>query len=190
MIYRGLSIDPGMSNGLCEFTWGDDEPFKPVRLLQFSGGAPALAKVVKGMGLGVSTGRGMTPYAVLSSKRLDALVVEKFTPRSARAGAEFALTRDSAEPLRGEGVLIGLGLEEMIQWGEPSQQYFMGGESLPEKKKRAREFLKLHGLYLTGSMVGQQDADDAISAELHAIAWLRRQRHMPTIEALFGRKES
>lgn len=181
MIYRGLAIDPGMSNGLCEFTWGDDEPFKPIRLLQFSGGAPMLAKVLDKLNVCVTGDDEMA----MDSRALHALVVEKFTPRSARAGAEFSLTRASAEPLRGEGVLIGRGLERFIQWGEPSQQYFMGGESLPDKKKRAREFLKLHGLYLTGSMVGQQDADDAISAELHAIAWLRRQRHAPTIEALF-----
>lgn len=182
MIYRGLSIDPGMSNGVCEFEWGDDEPFKPLRLLQFAGGAPMLAKVLDKLNVRVT---GDDDEMAIGPATLHALVVEKFTPRSARAGAEFSLTRDSAEPLRGEGVLIGRDLERFIQWGEPSQQYFMGGESLPEKKKRAREFLKLNGLHLTGSMVGQGDADDAISAELHAIAWLRRQRHMPTLRRFF-----
>ena len=188
MIYRGLSIDPGMSTGMCEFTWGDDEPFKPVSLLQFSGGAGTLAKVVKHLRLSVDRDGTMMMRDEDDdgeSGVLDALVVEKFTPRSARAGAEFSLTRDSAEPLRCEGVLVGLGLEDQIEWGEPSMQYFMGGADLKERKQRARAFLRENGLYTTGSMVGQKDADDAISAELHAIAWLRRKRHMPTLQALF-----
>jgi hypothetical protein len=192
MIYRGLAIDPGMSTGLCEFTWGDDQPFKPTRLLQFSGGAGSLAKVLKHLDLGVDDDGTLMMTAAEDNKLrnterhvLNALVVERFTPRSARAGAEFSLTRDSAEPLRCEGVLVGLGVEDHIEWGEPSMQYFMGGVDLKDRKKRAREFLRENGLYLTGSMMGQKDADDAISAELHAIAWLRRKRHMPTLQALF-----
>jgi TorA maturation chaperone TorD len=85
-------------------------------------------------------------------------------------------------------VLVGLGVEDHIEWGEPSMQYFMGGVDLKDRKKRAREFLRENDLYLTGSMMGQKDADDAISAELHAIAWLRRKRHMPTLQALFRRQ--
>lgn len=188
MIYRGLAIDPGMSTGICEFTWSDDEPFKPTRLLQFDGGAGSLAKVLKHLALSVDKdGTLMMNDAEDDNEPgvLDALVVEKFTPRSARAGAEFSLTRASAEPLRCEGVLVGLGVEEHIEWGEPSMQYFMGGADLKDRKKRAREFLRENGLYATGSMLGQKDADDAISAELHAIAWLRRKRHMPTLQALF-----
>lgn len=181
--YTGLSIDGGMSNGMCIFGWGDDEPFSVQELHQFSGGAPMLARALGHMKVRLGR-RGTMPSPMMRGKHLDALVVEKFTPRS---GAEFALTRASAEPLRCEGVVIGLGLNDFIQWGEPSQQYFMGGETLIEKKRRAREFLKLHGLYTTGQMVGMADADDAISAELHAIAWLRRVRHMPTIEMLFKR---
>jgi hypothetical protein len=57
---------------------------------------------------------------------------------------------------------------------------------LADKKKLSRAFLKDHGLYTTGSQVGMKDADDVISATLHGIAWLRRQRHMPTLRALFG----
>lgn len=161
-----------MSNGICEFTWGDNDPFVPTRVYQFMGGAPMLAKVV--------------PQLIADGGYYSAIVVEKFTPRPASANNGFHLTRASAEPLRCEGVLIGLGLEHLIRWGEPSQQYFMGGETLVQKKKRSREFLKRNGLYITGSTVSEADANDAISAELHAISWLRRERHMPTINALFG----
>lgn len=166
--YRGLAVDPGMSNGLCEFAWADDAPFMAVHNFQFTGGASNLERVVRKLS---------------TDRNYDVLVVEKFTPRQNEG---FSLTRESVEPLRGEGVLIGLGLEHLIQYAEPHQQYFMGGEDLREKKRRSREFLKQHGIYLTGKSVGQPDANDAISAQLHAISWLRRQRHMPTIEALFG----
>ena len=169
--YRGLAIDPGMSNGICEFVWADDAPFMVLRRFQFPGGASALRHAVR---------------ALTQEHTYDVLVVEKFTPRQNEG---FNLTRDAAEPLRGEGVLIGLGLEGLIQWAEPSQQYFMGGDTLKEKKQRSRSFLKRHGLYATGKAFSQKDADDAISAQLHAIAWLRRQRHAPTITALFGEQE-
>ena len=175
--HLGLAIDPGLSTGMCLFSFGDDQSFKQERMWQFNGGAGGLARALDMLAIDAD------PGMYISGEILDVLVVEKFTPRG---GPGFSLTQASAEPLRGEGVLIGRGFEPFISWAEPSQQYFMGGTDLAEKKKRSREFLKLHGLYLTGKTVGQKDADDAISAELHAIAWLRRKRHMPTLLALFG----
>lgn len=160
-----------MSSGVCEFAWADDAPLMVLRRFQFLGGASTLHSVVK---------------ALIKEQEYNVLVVEKFTPRQ---NEDFNLTRDSAEPLRGEGVLIGLGLEGLIQWAEPSQQYFMGGDTLKEKKQRSRWFLKQHDLYITGKAFSQPDADDVISAQLHAIAWLRRERHLPTIAALFGAQE-
>jgi len=184
-----LAIDPGMSTGLCLFSYGDeqDEPFRQERLWQFRGGAASIRKFLTYTDtrpIGGALYMGIPPLGVPGSGtiRLSRLVVEKFTPRPHET---FSLTQDSVEPLRGEGVLIGLGLEEFIDWREPSQQYFMGGATLAEKKKRSREFLKLNGIYATGKTVGQPDADDAISAELHAIAWLRKKRHMPTLVELF-----
>lgn len=177
----GLAIDPGMSTGICLFSWGNGpgQFFRRKESWQFRGGAPKLAQFLDLRGVRV----GPTGRLQYDNRTLDALVVEKFTPRG---GAGFSLTQVSAEPLRGEGVLIGRGFEPFIQWAQPAQQYFMGGVDLADKKKRSREFLKLNDLHITGSMVGQPDADDAISAELHAIAWLRRQRHRPTLEKFFA----
>jgi len=175
----GLSIDPGISNGACLFSWDEDEPFKQEALYQFGGGAQGLADFIESQDIVVNRTagawfNGATP--------LDRIVVEKFTPRN---NSSFALTQDSVEPLRGEGVLIGHGFGPFITWQSPAMQYFMGGIDLKEKKKRSREFLKLHGLYATGKTVGQKNADDAISAELHAIAAMRKMRHMPTLIELF-----
>lgn len=199
MRHYALSVDPGMSNGVCLFSYGDDETeyFRQEALWQFGGGAPALADFlwthlqVRENRKGHLTMAGAwvrEPNPLVPRIHLEALVVEKFTPRG---GAGFSLTQDSAEPLRGEGVIIGQGFLEYVDWAEPSQQYFMGSPTAPlaMKKRLSREFLKRYGLYVTGSMVGQKDADDAISAELHAISWLRRRRHMPTLIELFQPEE-
>lgn len=184
--YLGLSIDPGMSNGLCLFSWGDRYGFRRVWAKQIDGGAEGLAATLEALALrarhDVDEHKG---YAMIGGMRISALVVEKFTPRQ---NDGFALTRDSVEPLRGEGVLLGQGFGPLIKWAEPSQQYFMGDSRLPKdrKKKLAIQFLKEHALHLTGSEVGQKDANDAISATLHGIAYLRRIRHRPTLLELFG----
>lgn len=177
----GLAIDPGMSTGVCLFSWSEDQAFKQERLLQFIGGAGGILAFIRKNDL---YQLGDKVWIEFGSKHveLSALVVEKFTPRG---GSGFALTQASAEPLRGEGVLIGRGLERFIQWQQPAAQYFMGGSDLRERKKRSREFLKLHGIYATGKTVGQLDANDAISAELHAIAFMRKMRHRPTLDELF-----
>lgn len=181
----GLAIDPGLSTGVCLFSWSGDDAeghFKQEALWQFTGGAAGLARFIDQFELRVTDDGELR----MKNQRLTRLVVEKFTPR---ANEGFSLTLKSVEPLRGEGVLIGRGLGPFIDWAEPAHQYFMGGTSLADKKKRSREFLKLHGLHVTGSMIGQKDADDAISAELHAIAWLRRKRHMPTLVELFQEED-
>lgn len=183
----GLSIDPGMSNGACLFEYGDDQPFTPIKLWQFPMGAEGMSLWVDYVRLSVKKGRGIEDRLWFGDRPLDALIVEKFTPRQNEG---FKLTRAAVEPLRGEGVLIGRKFGKFIEWAEPSQQYFIGSPDLPkaEKRKLAKRFLETNGLKIVGSMVGSKDAEDAISAELHAIAWLRRQRHMPTLEALFGGK--
>lgn len=188
----GLSIDPGMSTGACLFSWGNapDEPFKQEAVWQFRNGAYGLEDWINSEGLVDSVSWGVIAepttraawIGIVRPVLLSALVVEKFTPRS---NSGFALTQASVEPLRGEGVLIGHGLGQHITWQQPASQYFMGGNDLKERKIRSREFLKRNGIYLTGKNVGQPDADDAISAELHAIAYLRGIRHLPTLHAMF-----
>ena len=194
MTELGLVIDPGVSNGLCFFTFGDDEPFRVENLWQFRGGAVYLGRALDRLRIRVDPGTQLTrpavpPHVAFGERTLDHLIVEKFTPRQNEG---FNLTQEDVEPLRGEGVLLGRGFESFIIWREPGMQYFMSPPDtpLPQKKKDARAFLETHNLLPTGSDVGQKDADDAISATLHAIAWLRKRRHMPTLRALFPRKDT
>lgn len=181
----GLSIDPGLESGICLFSFGPDQAFTVEWVWQFGDGAEGLAAWMLENGLRIEDGKLRLHYHDII---IDVLVVEKFTPRP---NENFAPTRKSVEPLRGEGVLLGAGLGPRIKWVEPSQQYFMGGEDLDDKKRRSREFLKLHGMYLTGKngYFRRPNADDAISATLHGIAYARRKRHMPTLLKMFGPTE-
>lgn len=184
MIRYGLSIDPGVSTGVCLFTYGDDQPFRVAQWFQFKGGAERLGLFLRRVDLAERAGGLEMKSHLLDSPptiRLSALVVERFTPRQNQG---FNLSRDDVEPLRGEGVLLGMGLGNRITWREPSQQYFLGAPGLQkaEKKKLARSFLKSHGMLPTGKKVGQPDADDAVSATLHAIGFLRSIKHTPTLE--------
>ena len=176
----GLTIDPGISTGICLFSWGEEQAFAVEQVWQIPQGAVGIGKFIDWTKLRMSG-----PAMMMDTRPLDALIIERFTPRPHQS---FALTRLSVESLRGEGAFTSRGFEDHIEWAEPSQQYFIGSPELElsEKKKKSREFLKLHGMYVTGSQVGAKDADDVISATLHSIAWLRRERHMPTMRALFG----
>lgn len=179
----GLSIDTGVENGVCLFTFGSVRPFEVSQLWQFGGGAQGLKDWMEREACYAGDTSAGAPI-LLGSNVIDALVVEKFTPRPQES---FAQTQKSIESLRVEGVLIGRDFGQHINWAQPAAQYFMGASSLPlaQKKMLSREFLKLHDIYPTGKTVGRKNADDAISATLHAIAYLRRKRHMPTLRAMF-----
>jgi len=188
-------IDPGLSSGICVGEYSDTEPFRPTHAFQIEGGLTGFfdsfdrISEIEFNQFELWIGK----YGSDNLHRVDMededsvrFVCEKFTPRQ-------SLTLKSAEPLRIEGALVQMGIVpdyvqggKNPQWQHPPAQYFCGGQTLSEKKKRSREFLKKHGLHLTGKMVGCKDADDAISARLHAFAYMRRIKHMPTLRHYFG----
>jgi hypothetical protein len=177
----GLSIDPGKNNGICLFHY-DEGGFGIVKLWQFLGGAERLHQWLNGHDFDTDGGLWMRLDDELI--HLDALVVEKFTPHDNEG---FSLTLDSVEPLVGEGVLIAHDLKPFITWRQPSQQYFMGDprNDLKTKKRLAKEFLETNNLLPKGVEFAYKDANDAISATLHAISWLRKVKHGPTLDQLF-----
>lgn len=165
-----LSIDPGMSTGLVLASVTDDS-FEILERLQVTGG---LLSVVKAVG------------DLEEWYGFDRVVCEKFTPRP-HAGGGFSL--DQVEPLRIEGWLVGEGFmpefPEGPVWRQPSQQYFCGGSTQPERRKNAKAFLKEHGLYVTGATVGQPDSEDVTSATLHLFGYLRDVRNPVVLERFF-----
>lgn len=115
------------------------------------------------------------------------VIAEKFT---ARATQGFSYRTSALEPLRCEGVLIAKGLMPDYPgegWVDPSQQYLVGGKTLPDKKKRQHAFLKDVGFYRSGKDFGTPDADDFRSAAAHSLAFLLREmRHKPTWDLVSG----
>lgn len=177
----GIAIDPGVSTGIVTFNWSDDLPYERASVEQITDGAEGLADWLEKHEVRYSLARKRW---VTRAFPLEALVMEKFTPHE---NAGHALTEKSVEPLRCEGVVISAGhSRQHVRWQPPAAQYFSGGATPAARKKASREFLKTHALHLTGARVGQPDADDAISATLHSIAYMRRIRHLPTLEKFFS----
>lgn len=180
-----ITIDPGKSSGVTVGTYSDTEPYKRTHAFQIEGGL---------VGFVESFDPAYEDLWFIQGERFRAsgltVVCEKFTPRQ-------ALSLYAAEPLRVEGYLVGTGVlpdyipgKKNPQWQQPSAQYFPGGKSLADKKKRARIWRLEHGLHLTGKDVGCTDADDANSATMHALAYMKSIKHTPTLDKYFPRKES
>lgn len=192
-----ISIDPGMSTGIVVGTYSSTDPFKILHSCQISGG-------VEGFLRAVSVYKGedwnLNDYLVLylpNNQRVEiyrycpelecdecdnqraTVLVEKFTARGG-ANQSFSYRTDALEPLRVEGAILALDLAP--EWVDPRQQYFIGGKDKAEKKKRQHAWLKENGYYIAPKDVGSPDADDVRSATAHAISWLRRQKHEPTLE--------
>jgi len=73
------------------------------------------------------------------------------------------------EPLRIEGALMVMYPE--IVWQQPSDKHHV-----PDS------ILKEHGLWQTGKPLGHVDGRDANDAIIHALAFLKKNRHVPTLK--------
>lgn len=119
------------------------------------------------------------------------VITEKFT---ARATKGFSYTTASLEPLRGEGALIALGLMPDYavaekRWRDPKHQYLVGGNDLPDKKKRMHAFLNDVGMRRTNKdfpdSPTKDGADDFRSACAHGVAYIARElKHKPTFDMI------
>lgn len=166
-----LSIDPGLSTGIALGEYTATEPYRRIASWQPRGGLA-----------------GFLAWWEQERPEFDEAVAEKFVPLD---HAAFGHTLDSTLPLVIEGAIVALGIMPSYpegDWARASAQYFMAapGDPLAVKKKKAQEFLKRHGLWATGKPYGHTDGADVNSATLHAIASLRRARHMPTLLAYSG----
>lgn len=190
-----ISLDPGVSTGLIAGTYSDDTPFELTHAFQIEGGVEGFVKNVRMLrgdygeyGTLAVGDLGLTPSPFFDlweenfdgdPEEVGTAIVEKFNARGS-ANAGFSYTSKSLEPLRIEGALIAMGVP--ITWVQPPQQYFLPGKDKAEKKKRQHAWLKENGYYIAPKDVGCSDADDARSATAHAISWLRRQKHRPTLD--------
>jgi len=97
------------------------------------------------------------------------VICETFKPR----GGNFA---PNLEALRIEGVLMDH-FGNMVKWHTPADKTLVGDD-----------FLKKHDLWQTGKDVGHEDGRDANDALLHLFIHSLRSRHIPTLEAYWGKK--
>lgn len=194
-----ISIDPGLSSGVVIGTYSDTEPYRRTHAFQFGDGLRGLMGSIysqydseEGVSWAHVPGFGYYDLDPHFEDDTVTVICEKFTPRPNPAGGGLALK--SAEPLLCEGFLVSAGVMPYYShepkadnslWRAPSQMYFSGGKNLSERKKLARLWRIEHGLHLTGKDVGQPDADDANSATMHAISYLRSIRHKATLEHYF-----
>jgi hypothetical protein len=177
-----LSIDGGKSTGTAFFSYSDAQPARLVRGWQFSGGVGAFVDWAKEQ---LWSDKSL-PFNGVDYPELT-IVAERFVPLT---GKGFSQTSDSVEPLRVEGAMIALGLMPAdysdTRWARPAAMYWAGGDTLADKKKRLRAWLKEHDMYLTGKDLGAPDNNDFVSAAAHGVAYFRRTNHIPTLEAYFG----
>ena len=190
-----LSYDLGKSSGVALLAYNETEPVRLVKAWQFGNGVQGLLDWLENH---YPNSGWLLPYSPDSeAERLfwssEVVVVsEKFTPLQ---GKGFAQTLDSTLPLVCEGVLIAYWIMPVYdskekRWQRPNTMYMYGGSTLAEKKKRAREFLKKHGLYVTGKELGAPDNNDAVSAILHGIAYVvKTLEHRKTWNAYFEETE-
>ena len=196
-----LACDPGKSSGIALLAYNETEPVRLVKAWQFGNGVQGLLDWLDvhrlwdyDCGYGSHEQIWILPMTARPSSsgyvRDSQLTVisEKFTPLQ---GKGFAQTLDSTLPLVCEGVLIAYGIMPVYdskekRWQRPNTMYMYGGSTLAEKKKRAREFLKKHGLYVTGKELGAPDNNDAVSAILHGIAYVvKTLEHRKTWDAYY-----
>lgn len=183
-----ISIDGGMSTGVVVGTYSDTEPYQLTYAFQIEGGVEGfLADVHFGVHESLDDpSRGVHYFQVRDEGVFFDLedttfLVEKFT---ARGGANaFSYRTEALEALRVEGAILALGIDPT--WVSPQHMYFMSGES-KNPMTNAHRWLKEHGLNVTGKDVGCKDANDARSAILHSVSWLRRQKHLPTLRHYFA----
>lgn len=177
-----LSFDPGKSSGIALGHLSSRSPYRMIRAWQLEGGEKAITEFVRENLWDQEY--GFVCYDNIGLDSRDVVTIsEKFTPLQHKG---FNLTLDAVEPLVCEGALRAFGVMPRYpnkRWRRPQDMYLYGGNTLVEKKKAGRKFLKDNGMYLTGKSVGCKDAHDAQSAIWHGISYaVKVLQHRPTFD--------
>lgn len=165
---RLLAIDPGKNTGIALGTFADDQPFELLTRWQVHGGV-----------------EGFRQWWKEERPDYDVLVVEKFV--LARNDFQADLT-----PVFIEGALC-MDLEPQewrkVVWQQRTQKALLTGYPPEAKTKAQRQrvrfnFLKEFGLHAKGT-----DNDDSNDAITHALVYLKKQRHLPTLREYWPPRE-
>lgn len=170
-------FDPGVSTGVVSGWFNDTHHYEPRQIWQIPGGQEGLIDWLE---------EGWPGHygEIIGS--------EKFIPRPIEGGSH---TLESTYPLVQEGLLVGRGIMPPYPRGHwqpaTSQTLRRSPDNDPDKnRKLSDELLQRLGLWLTGTDVGQPDANDVISATKHVIWFLTRTlKHKPTLEWVYGEEK-
>lgn len=115
---------------------------------------------------------GLSDFLKAHSFRPDHVVSERFVPDGTPG------SRETVSP-QGEGVLI-------HEFGKVNWQ-LRGEKALGyDSQKQSDELLKRLGWWVTGKDVDHTDGRDALDSEIHAIQYMRKLKHVPTLSMIYG----
>lgn len=176
-----LSIDPGMSTGITLGRFTAISPYERLDYWQIEGGLPGLREWFKVHDLQDEEYGHSWLYGERRQEVTDwnpVVVCEKFVPLPAPRSFKLA----ELEPIRIEGVIEDR-FGDSVVWQRPSAMVLAGGETPAERKRNSDDILRRGGLWLTGKKdLGLKDANDVNAAQKHALAYMTRINHQPTIE--------
>jgi hypothetical protein len=102
------------------------------------------------------------------------LIVETFVPRA----NEFLASVAGVEVI---GFIKGTTWRDPIWQSRSDKALLTGNKPGVDSEAKNNAFLKEHGLWLTGKQVGWKDGRDAMDAEIHALVYAKKIRHIPTL---------
>lgn len=158
-----LSLDPGKQTGIAAAVYGDNHPYELLNVWQISDGVTGFINWWKTIGTPLirkHEWEWLQPTQIVS---------EKFILRN------NAFVADT-EPLLIEGALQAL-------WSLP-----VTWQQRSDKTLVPDNILRENGLWHTGKQVGWKDARDTNDAIIHAMAYLKKNKHIPTLQKYWGKE--
>lgn len=151
-----VTVDPGESTGVALGSFGDDKPYTLIETWQPRGGAEGFRDFIEENGFNF----GHADHVK---------VAELFVLRSAEKDGRVP----NIEPKKIEGLMLAW------HWDVIYQHRWM-------KANVKDQVLKDHGLWQTGKRFDHPDGRDANDAIVHALAYLKSKRHLPTLRKYWG----
>jgi len=158
-----LSLDPGKQTGIAAGFFGDNHPYELLKVWQLSDGLKGFLQWWN------TEGVKQIRYREWAYKSEAVIVSEKFILRSNQFVADL-------EPLLIEGALQAL-------WHYPIAWQQRSDKTLVEDS-----ILKDNNLWHTGKQVDWKDARDTNDAIIHALAYLKKNKHIPTLKKYWKEK--
>lgn len=162
-----LSVDPGGLSGISFGRYSETKPYERTHFWAIQNGLEGFCQWVKyhffpdfySNKLDFFQADGLTSINMWSNFKI---VSERFVLRSNQFVADIT-------PARIEGAMMAFGLD-------PIYQLRSDKALVPDK------ILKDNGLWVTGKQCNWKDGRDVNDSTIHALAFLKKQKHVPTIE--------